>query len=205
MVLAFDRIHRPIRRRISQAAGESMLGPPARAIFTIGHSTRTFAEILSLLEEHRIELLVDVRHFPGSRRVPWATAALLTRDLPSRGIGYAHLEVLGGFRKPRPNSPNTAWRNLAFRGYADHMASPEFVASLNRLIALAAVRRTAIMCAEAVPWKCHRSLLSDALLARGVPVTHILGVRSTQPHRLTSFAKVRGNRVTYPAPRRKGA
>src|SRR6266568_3706183 len=151
MVLAFDRIHRPIRRRISQAAGESMLGPPARAIFTIGHSTRTFAEILSLLEEHRIELLVGVRHFPGSRRVPWAPAALLTRDLPSRGIGYAHLEVLGGFRKPRPNSPNTAWRNLAFRGYADHMASPEFVASLNRLIALATVRRTAIMCAEAVP------------------------------------------------------
>jgi len=182
----------------------SMFGPPAQAIFTIGHSTRTFAEFLSLLEEHRIEQLVDVRHFPGSRRVPWATAAILERELPSRGIGYAHLGALGGFRRPRPDSPNTGWRNEGFRGYADHMASPEFVAALDRLIALAAVRRTAVMCAEAVPWKCHRSLLSDALIARGVPVVHILGPRSMQPHRLTAFAKVRGDRVRYPAARRKG-
>ncbi|HYV09077.1 MAG TPA: DUF488 domain-containing protein [Thermoplasmata archaeon] len=180
-----------------------MFGPPARAIFTIGHSTRTLAEFLSLLEEHRIELLVDVRHFPGSRRVPWATAAILARDLSSRGIGYVHLEALGGFRKPRPDSPNMGWRTEAFRGYADHMASPEFAAAFDRLLELAAGRRTAIMCAEAVPWKCHRSLLSDALLARGVPVTHILGTHSTQPHRMTTFAKVRGNRVGYPATRRK--
>jgi len=204
MVLPFDRILRQNRRRILQAAGISMFGTPARTIFTIGHSTRTFAEFLSLLEEHRIALLVDVRHFPGSRRVPWATAAVLSRDLPSRGIGYTHLEALGGYRKPRADSPNSGWRTEGFRGYADHMASPEFAAAVERLLTLAGDRRTAIMCAEAVPWKCHRSLLSDALVARGVPVTHILGRRSTQPHRLTSFAKIRGNRVTYPAARRKG-
>ena len=204
MVLPFGSIRPPNRRRVLQAKGISVFGTPARTMFTIGHSTRTFAEFLSLLEEHRIELLVDVRHFPGSRRVPWATTAVLSRDLPSHGIGYTHLEGLGGYRKPRPDSPNTGWRVEGFRGYADHMASPEFAAAFERLLTLAAVRRTVIMCAEAVPWKCHRSLLSDALVARGVPVTHILGVRSAQPHRVTAFAKVRGNRVTYSAPRRKG-
>ena len=181
-----------------------MFAPPAREIFTIGHSTRTFDEFLALLEGHSIELLVDVRHFPISQRVPWATAEFLSHELPPRGFGYVHLEALGGFRKARPDSPNTGWKNLGFRGYADHMATPEFIAGLNGLLEIAATRRTVIMCAEAVPWKCHRSLLSDALIVRGVAVTHILGVRSTQPHKLTKFAKVRGDRVTYPARRGKG-
>ena len=181
-----------------------MFGPPPRTLFTIGHSTRTFDAFLALLEEHRIDLLVDVRHFPTSQRVPWATAGFLSRELSPRGIGYVHLAGLGGFRKALVDSRNTGWRNPGFRGYADHMATTEFRAEADRLLALFSTHRTAIMCAEAVPWKCHRSLLADALVARGVAVTHILGLHSTQAHKMTKFAKVRGDRVTYPAPRRKG-
>src|SRR6266487_34024 len=176
-----------------------MFGPATGAICTIGHSTRTFAEFLSLLEGHRIQLLVDVRHFPTSTRAPWATAAFLGRELLAHGIGYEHLVDLGGYRKPRPKSRNTGWESAGFRGYADHMASPEFAAALDRLLLSAVERRAAIMCAEAVPWKCHRSLLSDALVARGARVKHILGPHATQPHRLTKFAKVREGRVSYPS------
>ena len=179
-----------------------MFAPAAREIFTIGHSTRTFDEFLALLEGHSIGLLVDVRHFPISQRAPWATAEFLSHELPPRGTGYVHLEALGGFRKARPDSANTGWKNLGFRGYADHMATPEFIAGLNGLLEIAATRRTAIMCAEAVPWKCHRSLLSDSLLARGVRVIHILSGGKTQGHRLTPFARVHGVQVTYPGPRK---
>jgi len=165
---------------------------------------RSLEEFAALLKEHRVQFLADVRHFPTSQRVPWTAKASLAKALRDKGIAYEHFEDLGGFRKALPDSVNTAWRNAGFRGYADHMPSTEFSAALDRLIAVAAEQRTAIMCAEAVPWKCHRSLLSDVLVTRGVRVIHILSPGKTQDHRLTPFARVHGNRVTYPATR-KGA
>jgi uncharacterized protein (DUF488 family) len=172
-------------------------------IWTVGHSTRSFDEFADLLAEHRIELLADVRRFPASRRVPWATKEALARALAILGIAYEHLETLGGYRSPRPNDGNRGWRNNTFRGYADYMASPEFIAALNHLVLRATDARTAIMCAEALPWKCHRTLLSDSLLARGVRVVHILGPGKTQEHRLTPFAKVHGDQLTYPSRKRR--
>lgn len=180
-----------------------MLIPPEITVWTIGHSTRTWETFLALLRENGIRLLVDVRHFPTSARVPWTNRVALAASLEGAGIGYAHLEGLGGYRKPRPDSRNVGWRNAGFRGYADHMESDEFRAGLDRLLASAREQRTAIMCAEAVPWRCHRGLLSDALLARGVRVVHILGPGATQDHKRTPFAKVHGGRVTYPAAKGK--
>src|SRR5438445_10131886 len=155
-------------------------GRSTRTIWTIGHSTRSLEEVVALLGEHRIQFLADVRHFPTSQRVPWTAKGSLAKALSDSGIAYEHLEALGGFRKALPESVNLGWRNSGFRGYADYMASPEFSAGLDRLIAIASERRTAIMCAEAVPWKCHRSLLSDALLVHGVRVVHILSPGKTQ-------------------------
>lgn len=180
---------------------ESGLGESHGTLWTIGHSTRSFEEFLGLLAEHRIRFLADVRHFPTSQRVPWTAKASLAKALADARMTYEHFEDLGGFRKALSDSVNTGWRNSGFRGYADHMASAEFSAALDRLIAIASEQRTAIMCAEAVPWKCHRSLLSDALLVRGVHVIHILSPGKTQDHRLTPFARVHGTRVTYPATR----
>ena len=178
------------------------LGESRVTLWTIGHSTRSFEEFRSLLAEHRIRSLADVRHFPTSQRVPWTAKGSLAKALLEPGIAYEHFEALGGFRKASPNSVNLGWRNSRFRGYADYMASPEFSAGLDRLIAIATKQRTAIMCAEAVPWKCHRSLLSDALLVHGVRVVHILSPGKTQDHRLTAFARAHGTRVTYPATRK---
>ncbi len=172
-------------------------------IWTIGHSTRSWDEFLSLLRENGIRALVDVRHFPTSAHVPWTNREILAAQLAAAGIGYEHLVALGGYRKPLPDSKNPGWRNAGFRGYADHMATPEFEEAMRHLIAEARERRTAVMCAEAVPWRCHRGLLSDALLARGVHVAHILGPGKAQDHALTPFAKIHGGRVTYPAARRK--
>lgn len=180
-----------------------MLLPADVTIWTVGHSTRSWEEFLGLLQENGIALLVDVRHFPSSARVPWANRNTLAANLSRAGIAYEHLVSLGGYRTPRPDSRNAGWRNAGFRGYADHMESPEFSAGLDLLVTRAAQRRTAILCAEAVPWRCHRGLLSDALLARGIPVVHILAPGQTQDHRLTPFAKVRGGRVTYPAAKGK--
>lgn len=171
---------------------------PHLTIWTIGHSTRSFDAFLALLPQQRIELLVDIRHYPVSQRVPWTTKGTLARGLREKGIAYEHLEGLGGYRKAIATSPNRGWRNAGFRGYADHMASNEFRAALEKLVHLAEGSRTAIMCAEALPWKCHRSLLSDALYVRGVRVIHILGAGKGEEHRLTSFAKVNGDRLTYP-------
>src|SRR5207249_90402 len=159
-------------------------GGSGRTIWTIGHSTRSLEEFVALLGEHRLQFLADVRHFPTSQRVPWTARASLSKALSDRGIAYEHFEDLGGFRKARPDSVNTGWRNVGFRGYADYMGSTEFSVALDRLITFAADRRTAIMCAEAVPWKCHRSLLSDALVVRGVRVIHILSAGKTQAHGL---------------------
>ncbi len=185
-------------------ARQDEFGGAGRSVWTIGHSTRSFEEFLALLREHGIGFLADVRHFPTSQRVPWTAKSSLAKLLSDRGIAYEHFEDLGGFRKALPDSENTAWRKSGFRGYADYMATPGFSAGLDRLISVARDRRTVIMCAEAVPWKCHRSLLSDALVARGIRVIHILSPGKTQDHRLTPFARVRGTRVTYPATR-KGA
>ena len=169
-------------------------------IWTVGHSTRSFQEFFELLAGHRIERLADVRRFPASQRVPWATKQVLAAALRDRGIDYEHFEDLGGFRKPMVDSRNTGWRNAGFRGYADYMSSSEFGVGLDRLIRLAGQRRTAIMCAEVVPWKCHRSLISDSLVARGIPVEHIISSGKTEHHELTKFARVERPRVTYPGP-----
>ena len=184
------------------AAPSSRFGSLRHTVWTIGHSTRSFEEFLALLQENRIEFLGDVRHFPRSQRVPWTAKESLALSLRDHGIEYAHFEDLGGYRKPRTDSLNTGWRNGGFRGYADHMASSEFVGALDRLVDVTSEKRTAITCAEALPWKCHRSLLSDSLLARGIRVVHILSHRKTQEHRLTGFAELHGGQVTYPAPKK---
>jgi len=157
-------------------------------------------ELIALLERNDVKLLVDVRSAPGSRRMPHFAKAALEVSLPAAGIAYLHMPGLGGLRKPRRDSPNGGWRNDGFRGYADHMQTPEFMAALEHLEDMAAQRRTAIMCAEAVPWRCHRSLVSDALSARGVDVRHITGTGEPSAHRITPFAVVEDGRVTYPPP-----
>jgi uncharacterized protein (DUF488 family) len=167
-------------------------------IYTIGHSTRSFSDFVALLDRERIERLIDVRAFPGSRRHPHFNRDALAQTLPERGIEYLHRAALGGRRRPRPDAPPSAWRNDSFRGYADYMRTPDFRDALDELIARAGERRTVIMCSEAVPWRCHRSLISDALYARGVMVEHILDA-ATSPHVLTSFAVVHDEEVSYPA------
>ena len=165
---------------------------------TIGHSTRLLEELVALLRAHGVARVADVRRFPRSRRHPHFAADALARDLAEAAIAYRHLPGLGGFRRPRPDSPNTAWRNASFRGYADYMATDEFAGHLDALLADARTAPMAIMCAEAVPWRCHRSLIADALLARGVEVRHILGLERAEPHALTASARVEGGRVRYP-------
>jgi uncharacterized protein (DUF488 family) len=172
------------------------------SIYSVGHSTRSLDELLALLGGHGIGVLADVRTAPGSRRLPQFGRASLASELAPRGVAYAHLPELGGFRRPRPDSRNTAWRNGSFRGYADYMESHEFQVGLERLQGLQqgpeGARQVAMMCAEAVPWRCHRSLIADALLVRGVTVQHILGAGRTQPHALTPFARVDGMDTFYP-------
>jgi uncharacterized protein (DUF488 family) len=171
---------------------------PAPAVLTIGHSTRALAELLALLAEFEATTLVDVRRFPGSRRYPHFGGPALAQSLAGAGIGYAHEPDLGGRRDPSPASVNTAWRVAAFRGYADHMASPEFRAGLERVLALSEAGRPVIMCAEAVPWRCHRSLIADALAVRGIPVEHIMSAKRRDAHHFTSFGKRTGLQITYP-------
>lgn len=168
-------------------------------ILTLGHSTRSFDELIELLRAHGVERLVDVRRFPMSRAHPHFNKARLSRRLERRGIEYLHLEALGGRRSPAPDSPNAAWRNRAFRGYADHMSTSGFRAALALLRKLAREKRTAVLCAEALPWRCHRWLLSDALSAWGLRVEHILGLSSPRLHRRPAFARLRGRSLTYPA------
>ena len=173
--------------------------PAALRIFTVGHSTRGADEFIALLQAHAIEQLVDVRTIPRSRHNPQFAGDALSRSLIAAGMAYLHLKALGGLRHARRDSINTGWRNASFRGYADYMQTPEFEQALEQLVSLARERRTAIMCAEAVPWRCHRSLIADALLIRGVSVEEIASTTTTRPHALTSFAQVEGIRITYPA------
>jgi uncharacterized protein (DUF488 family) len=170
-------------------------------LFTIGHSTRSLAEFIELLQVHGVTRLVDVRRYPGSRRHPHFSRESLAAALSEQGIEYRHAPELGGRRSPRPDSPNGAWRSPSFRAYADHMADPEWQAALVALLADAARAPTAIMCAEAVPWRCHRQLIADAFVARDVDVRHIITAAPPEPHALSPHAVVRnGAMVTYPAP-----
>lgn len=166
------------------------------SIYTIGHSTRALEDFLALLKREGITRIADVRTFPASRRHPHFNKESLAESLEGAGIGYTHLPELGGRRTPRKDSRNTAWRNAGFRGYADYMETAAFENGLGSLLDLAQRGRTAIMCAEAVPWRCHRSMISDALLARGESVLHILDA-GTKPHTLTPFARVAGRKVSY--------
>jgi Protein of unknown function, DUF488 len=169
-------------------------------ILTIGHSTRSLEDFIALLRGHGVERLVDIRTIPRSRRNPQFNSDMLSKSLQRAGMAYAHLKELGGLRHPRRDSINTGWRNASFRGYADYMQTSDFTEALSRLLQLCAAQRCAVMCAEALPWRCHRSLLADALVARGVPVEHILGAARRQAHSLTPFARIENNRVTYPQP-----
>lgn len=168
-------------------------------VYTIGHSTRPIEELVSLLRAHGVEALVDIRTVPRSRRNPQFEQQNLKRSLEDAGLEYRYMRGLGGLRRPQPDSINLGWRNDSFRAYADYMQSEEFAAAVEELGELARHTPTAIMCAEAVPWRCHRSLVADALLVRGFDVVDIIGENSSRPHALTRFAKVDGTRITYPS------
>jgi uncharacterized protein (DUF488 family) len=176
--------------------------PSQPKIWTIGHSTRSADAFLALLRANAIDGLADVRTIPRSRRHPHFGRDLLDPFLREQGVEYRHFAALGGLRKPRPDSANSAWRNEAFRGYADHMLTPEFQAAVDALLEFGRHRKVAVMCAEALWWQCHRMLLSDTLVAREVEVQHIMSARggsALQPHRLTPFARIRPDRqVWYP-------
>ena len=172
------------------------------AIYTIGHSTRSIADFLALLKRERIELLADIRTFPASRRYPHFNAEPLAAALRAAEMEYRHFPDLGGRRTPRKDSENILWRNAGFRGYADYMETDEFRSALSGLIELSSTKRVAIMCAEAVPWRCHRNLVSDALVAAGTSVKHIMDAKVTE-HVLTPFAHVEEGFVSYRAERQQ--
>lgn len=172
----------------------------ARSLWTIGHSTRPIEEFIELLQARGIRLLVDVRTIPYSRRNPQFNTAALAESLVQAGLQYLHLPTLGGRRKSRPDSGNLGWRNVGFRGYADYMQTDIFWGALEELMVHGKKSPTAIMCAEAVPWRCHRSLIADALVSRGWTVRHILTTVEAQPHQLTPFAKLENGTLTYPKP-----
>jgi uncharacterized protein (DUF488 family) len=184
------------------SAGASVLvisKAPLPPVLTIGHSTRTLAEFIALLKAHAVTQVVDVRTVPRSRHNPQFNKEALPRSLKKAGLEYVHLPGLGGLRHAEPDSLNIAWRNPSFRGYADYMQTPEFEEQIEALIQLAQTRRIALMCAEAVPWRCHRSLIGDALTVRGIRTEDIMSLTRIQLHTLTPFAQVRGTTVTYPA------
>ena len=168
-------------------------------LYTVGHSTRALETLIGLLAGFGIEMLVDVRTIPRSRRLPHFNPEALRASLEHAGIGYEHEPALGGLRKPAPDSINTGWKIAGFRGYADHMQTLEFERALGELITMGRSHRTAIMCAEAVPWRCHRSLIADALVIRGVHVIHILDEHVSRSHQMTPWAQVEGLEITYPA------
>lgn len=177
---------------------ECMLEKPL--VCTIGHATRPIEEFIGLLKENGIGCLLDIRTVPRSRHNPQFNRESLPGSLAAARIEYRHVAGLGGLRHARADSPNKGWRNASFRGYADYMQTPEFAHNVDELAALAQSVPCALMCAEAVPWRCHRSMVADALVVRGIPVEHIMGPHKRKPHTLTPFAQVDGTRITYPAP-----
>jgi uncharacterized protein (DUF488 family) len=168
-------------------------------LYAIGHSTRPLIKFIELLQAHHIEILADIRTVPRSRTNPQFNQENLARELPSAGIRYVHLKALGGLRRPAQDSLNLAWENSSFRGYADYMQTPEFDSAVEELVRIGQDGRTAIMCAEGNPFRCHRTLVADALTARGLKVFHIVSRKTARPHALTPFAQVQGTRVNYPA------
>ena len=168
-------------------------------IHTIGHSTRSLDEFIGMLQAHGVTSLVDVRTVPRSRHNPQFSRDELPASLGTSGISYLHSPALGGLRRTNADSINTAWRNTSFRGYADYMQTAEFNGAVDELIELSKHDRLALMCAEAVPWRCHRSLIADALLVRGISTEDIRTPTQRMPHRLTPFARVRGTEITYPS------
>jgi uncharacterized protein (DUF488 family) len=189
-------------RRIKKSGDGVEKGAPKKEalplVMTIGHSTRTLEEFIGLLQAHAVSRVVDVRTIPRSRHNPQFNKDSLPGSLKKAALGYVHMPGLGGLRHAKPNSPNAGWRNASFRGYADYMQTAEFKQNLAELIQLARRERIAIMCAEAVPWRCHRSLIADALLVRGIRTEDIMSPKPRQVHALTPFAKVRGTTITYP-------
>lgn len=172
--------------------------PEKITIFTIGHSTRSIEEFIELLKTCDVELLADIRTIPKSRHNPQFNSDALSKSLKDSGIGFQHVPGLGGLRHPKKDSPNTAWENASFRGFADYMQTAEFRKSLDELIKMALEKQTAIMCAEAVPWRCHRSLIADALAVRGIKVMHIMSRTSLKGHQITPWANVTGLTILYP-------
>jgi uncharacterized protein (DUF488 family) len=171
---------------------------PVMTIYTIGHSTRPADEFIRILRTYAIRLLADIRTVPRSRRNSQYDQTELKRVLDGHKIAYRHLAGLGGLRHARKDSLNTAWKNASFRGYADYMQTQQFAAALDSLLEMAKEQTTAIMCAEAVPWRCHRSLVGDALVIRGIDVQDIFSENIVRPHQLTPFARVEGLEITYP-------
>ena len=167
-------------------------------IWTIGHSTRTIDEFVSVARTHDIEVVADVRRFPGSRRLPHFSAEPLAQHLATRGIDYIWIPALGGRRTPHPDSPNVGWRNKSFRGYADHLSTEEFADGFAELVTIASGARTAVMCSELLWWRCHRRLIADVLVASGDEVIHIRDAEHAEPHRLLPPAQVEGGVVRYP-------
>jgi uncharacterized protein (DUF488 family) len=174
-----------------------MSPPNPSTIWTIGHSTRALEEFLGLLQTYGIEAVADVRRFPGSRRYPHFARDALMQSLPAHNVEYCWLPQLGGRRKARADSPNSAWRNAAFRGYADHLASAEFNEGLQKLLTLAVRKRTTLMCAEALWWRCHRALIADVLSVRGIEVVHIMDATHSVVHTMTAPARVVQGELTY--------
>ncbi|RJQ19351.1 DUF488 domain-containing protein [Candidatus Woesearchaeota archaeon] len=172
--------------------------PKQPVLFAIGHSNRQVRDLLDMLQAHGVKCLVDIRTFPRSRHNPQFNEGNLRVMLRKRGIGYVHLGELGGLRKARKDSVNTGWRNASFRGFADYMQTGEFVAGLKRLTQLAGKRTVAMMCAEGNPFRCHRSLVADALSIRGAKVYHITSRSGSREHVITGFARVKGRKITYP-------
>jgi uncharacterized protein (DUF488 family) len=199
-----QRAHQVGTARAKVKAPESLeaSGPRlkvAPVILTIGHSTRSLEEFIALLTTHRVTRVVDVRTFPRSRYNPQFNKPSLPKSLEKVGIGYVHLPGLGGLRHASPDSINLGWRNASFRGYADYMQTQDFENNLQELIRLAEVDRIALMCAEAVPWRCHRSLIADALLAHRIRTLHIMSPARLDVHTLTPFARINGTKVSYPS------
>ena len=188
----------PAKPAQSDAASGTSAVPAVQTIWTIGHSTRTWEELLDILSSQGIGAIADVRRFPGSRRYPWFASESMASALPQAGFDYLWLPQLGGRRRPQAGSPNGAWRNEAFQGYADHLASAEFAEGVDLALELARRRPTALMCAEAVWWRCHRRLVSDVLCHRGVEVLHIMAADKLQPHPLHPDARPQGDILVYP-------
>lgn len=168
-------------------------------VYTIGHSTRSFDELVAILDNYQVKQLIDIRTVPRSRTNPQFNQKSLEQTLPPTGIGYTHLAALGGLRKTYKDSPNQGWRNTSFRGYADYMQTAEFAGGMTQLTALADQQTVAIMCAEAVPWRCHRSMVGDALIVRGYEVKDIFDITKASDEKLTSFAVVNSTTITYPS------